>query len=288
MINILLLGGSGFIGKNVIEYFSNFNNINLDYPASSKLNILNEHEVFEFLKTKHYDIVLNFALYIDLVDKNKDYNRILEYNLRMYYNFQKYSFMFGKMFYLGSGAEFNRSFPIVNVRENDFINPIPTDNYGLMKYIIGKNIENTTNIYNLRLCGVFGKYENYNQRFISYACYNAIKGLSINIKQNVYFDYLYIKDFLKILVRIIFAKELNYHTYNVCSGEKIDLIHICKLLSKVVDKRINYTVLKYGLQNEYTASNDRLINEFKDLKFTNYEQSIGELYYWYCENLMSF
>lgn len=91
MINILLLGDSGFIGKNVIEFYSNNKSVNIEYPDSKELNLLDETEVYKRLKMKHYDVVLNFALYIDLIDKTKDASKVLEYNLRMYYNLAKYS-----------------------------------------------------------------------------------------------------------------------------------------------------------------------------------------------------
>ena len=285
MINILLLGGSGFIGKNVVEYYNNNENINLEYPGSKELDLLDEKKVSERLKSKFYDVVLNFALYIDLIDKTKDASKVLEYNLRMYYNLAKCNHLYGRMFYLGSGAEYNKEYSIVNVKEEEIGENIPVDQYGLMKYIIGRDVENSNNIYNLRLFGIFGKYENYSQRFISNTICKILFNLPITINQNVIFDYLYIDDFLFILNKLINSTNLQYHTYNVCAGNKISLIEICDALFDIIGTKQKIVIKKDGFQNEYTGCNSRLLNEFPDITITDYKIAFDRLYNWYKSNI---
>ena len=54
------------------------------------------------------------------------------------------------------------------MRESYFGRHIPTDIYGFSKYVIAKDIESVRrNIYNLRVFGIFGKYEDYKRRVIS-------------------------------------------------------------------------------------------------------------------------
>lgn len=285
MINILLLGGSGFIGRNVIDYYKNNNNINLEFPSSKELNLLDEKQIENRLKLKHYDVILNFALYIDLIDKTKDASKVLEYNLKMYYNFAKYSYMYGKMIYLGSGAEYDKRYPIVDVKEENCGSSIPIDQYGLMKYIIGLDIDKSSNTFNLRIFGIFGKYENYKQRFISNIICKYLLNKPITINQNVYFDYLYVNDFLNILDRFIYKDDFRFHTYNVCSGDKHSLINLITIINDSCGINIEFKVLNEGLNNEYTGNNDRLLNELKDLNFTNISLAVKELYDYYKNNI---
>ena len=68
---------------------------------------------------------------------------------------------------------------------------IPTDMYGLSKYIMNEYARNSRNIVNLRLFGVFGKYEDYRIRFISNNICRVLAGNTISINQNVFFDYIF-------------------------------------------------------------------------------------------------
>lgn len=95
---ILITGASGFVGRNVKEHF---NQLNYDVlaPSSKELNCIDENAVKSYLVNKKVDIVLHFAVYGDGIDKTKDGTKILEYNLRIFLNFAKYSDLYKKMIY---------------------------------------------------------------------------------------------------------------------------------------------------------------------------------------------
>lgn len=284
MKRILLTGGSGFIGQNIIDYYKESSEFEIIAPSSKELNCIDEKEVEDYLSSVYFDIVLNFAVYGDGIDKTKDGTKILEYNLRMYYNFAKCSHLYGKMFYAGSGAEYDKRYSICTVSENDIGKSIPSDQYGLMKYIVGRDIEHSNNIYNLRLFGIFGKYEYWPVKFISNICCKAIKGLPLTVRRNVYFDYLWIEDFLRILDEMMKKERLQYHTYNVVSGNKIDLLSLCNLVKEYSGTNEKIIVCDEGIGNEYTASNERLLSEFPNIKITSIEDSVKKLYQWYVDH----
>lgn len=279
---ILITGASGFVGRNVCEYLKQ-HRYNVLAPSSKELDCLDEALVETYLTKNKFDIVLHFAVYGDGIDNSKDGTKILEYNLRIFHNFAKCSHLYQRMFYTGSGAEFDKRFPICGVSEEDIGKTIPVDQYGLMKYIINQYIEKSKNIYNLRLFGIFGKYEYYPIKFISNACCKAIKGLPLTMRQNVYFDYLWIDDFCRML-EMVLHRELQYHTYNIVSGQKISLWEICDCVRKISNKELGVYVCKDGLANEYTASNERFIKECTDFIYTPIEKSIESLYHWYVEH----
>lgn len=283
MKKVLLTGGSGFIGRNIIEYFSDNDDYEIVAPTSKELDIIDESAVSKYLEENYFDIVLNFAVYGDGIDKSKDGSKILEYNLRMFLNFEKNSHLYGKMYYAGSGAEYDKRYDICNVTEEDEGASIPVDQYGLMRYTIDKIIRKSSNIYGLKIFGIYGKYEPWNRRFISNCCCKAIKNLPLSIRQNVYFDYIWIEDFLIILERLmgITPKE---HVYNVTTGQRIDLLSLAKLVLEVSRKDLPIYVCNEEYGNEYTSSNERLIKELGDIEFTPIKEAIGKLYQWYAEN----
>lgn len=281
MKDILLLGANGFVGRNLNEYFhSRCSDLRITAPSSKELNLLDEGCVKNFLKTKKFDVVINAAIGNPCRGSFETTRTELEQDLRMFFHLEKYHDLYGRMLYFGSGAEFNKSEKIESVCETNFSNNLPQNEYGFAKYVIGRAIESSTNIYNLRIFGLFGKYENWRTTFISGACCKAIKGLPITIRQNVFFDYLYIEDFLPV-IKWFLENDPQYHSYNIVSGRRIDLVTIAEIVKNLSGSTVPIYVCKSGLANEYTASNQRLVNECRDFKLTDFEISIQHLLDYY-------
>ena len=176
--------------------------------------------------------------------------------------------------------EYDKSKPIVKVKETDFGKAIPKDEYGFFKYICSKYIEKEKDIVCIRIFGLFGKYEDYCYRFISNAIVNNLKRLSINMNQNVFFDYTYINDFVRIVDYFINHK-VKHKFYNIGRGKKIDILTIANKINKISNKKSKITIKNIGLNNEYTCDNSRLANELKKFNFTDFDKSLVELYNWY-------
>ena len=278
---ILLTGGSGFVGRNVKEYLEK-RGYAVHAPSSRQLDCLDEIAVREHLHSNYYDVILHFAVYGDGIDKTKDGSKILEYNLRIFANFARCSALYGKMLYTGSGAEYDKRYPIQMVKEEELAeHTTPIDQYGLMKYIVNQMIEESSNIYNLRLFGIFGKYEYWKTKFISNLCCKSIKGLPLSLRKNCYFDYLWIDDFCKMLEQFMQLEKPRYHVYNAVRGERIDLLSLAKIVNEVADTKQEIFVCQEEWANEYTANNGRILEELPELGFTDIKESVRELYAWY-------
>lgn len=278
---ILITGASGFVGRNVKEHF---NQLNYDVlaPSSKELNCIDEAAVKSYLADNKVDIVLHFAVYGDGIDKTKDGTKILEYNLRIFLNFAKCSDLYEKMIYTGSGAEFDKRYPIQMVAEEELKSrTIPVDQYGLMKYTINEIIEKSDNIYNLRLFGIFGKYEYWKTKYISNLCCKSLKGLPLSLRKNCYFDYLWIDDFCRMLEKFLKLDKPMYHSYNAVRGEKIDLLSLAHVVNEIAEVKQDIIVCQDGYANEYTANNTRIMQEIPDMVFTDIRDSVKELYEWY-------
>lgn len=280
-MKILILGATGFIGRNLKEFFEKNSEYELFYPSRQQLDLLDEGSVDAYLKKVQPDVVINAA-----VCRNPKYFSNtqplseLEQDLRMFHILEKRQDLYGKLIYFGSGAEYGKQNPIVSVKEEDLTGDLPLTQYGMAKYTIGRIIESSRNIYNLRIFGLFGKYENWRTTFISGACCKALYKLPITIRQNVVFDYLYINDFCKIVNKLINSNPKE-HTYNICSGKRVELVELAKIIIKISGSDLPIYVCSSGYGNEYTGSNERLANEFGETDITSFDVSINELYSYY-------
>jgi GDP-L-fucose synthase len=137
------------------------------------------------------------------------------------------------------------------------------------------------------LFGVFGAYEDYTVRFISNACCRALKGLPIVLRQDVVFDYLYVKDLARITKWFI-ENGARQKAYNVCTGRPVALTELAQVIaqvsSRVSGRNPNVSVTTEGLGSEYSADNSRLLTEMGGYQFWDLQDSVKDLYAWYEKN----
>ncbi len=281
-IKILLTGGSGFIGKNVLEILGD--KYNFLYPDRRELDLVDFFSVQQYLMDNRPNIIIHLAT-VGGNRRIKDQNDILRKNLIMFYNLCSAKKYFTRMIVAGSGAEYDKSRNIFKIKEDNFGERVPVDEYSLSKYTMGKYAECNNFITHLRFFGVYGKHEDYQTRFISNNICKAMFDLPLTINQNTYFDYLYVNDLVKILDFFIKNDRLKYNHYNVCTGQKVDLLSLANKIRNYSSKDLEIRIAKKGLNKEYTGDNTRLIEEVKDLEFTPIDKSVQELYDWYNSNI---
>ena len=275
-MKILVLGSTGFIGKNIFEYLKS-RGYDVYAPNHSKIDALDEKSVLEVFDKVHYDIVLN------ALDRNGNDKNYFENRLRMFQILAMHNDLYGKMIYFGSGAEYGRELPIHNIEESEIDRVIPKDTYGFCLQQMNNYARKSENIYNFRLFGIFGKYELWNQRFISNAICKAMNGYPITIRQDRYMDYLYIDDLCKIVEWAI-NNTPKFHDYNAVSGKVYSLYELAETVNHVMHTDVPIYVAKDGYFAEYTANNNRILNEITDFEIENIEVSIDKLAKWYMNN----
>jgi UDP-glucose 4-epimerase len=317
-MRILITGGSGFIGRNLAEEFAHFITSKAGAPGtpasqpspryevlappSAELDLLNEQAVRDYLGAHHFDAIVHaattrsnrrIAAPVDMLDRN----------CRMFFNLVRNEGLFGKMIHFGSGAEYGpRALLPSRVREDYFDTHVPTDAYGFSKYICAKCVEGRDesakgrgkaggqklqrrgDIVELRLFAVFGPHEDYSVRFISNACCRALKGLPIILRQDLFFDYLYVKDLARITSWFV-ENSPRHAAYNICSGNPIRLTELARIVAEVSGRNPVISVAATLMGHEYGGDNSRMLAELgTGFQFYDMRAAISELYAWYGEN----
>lgn len=280
-LKIFLTGSRGFIGRNVLELLGN--EYHFVTPSHRELELADTEAVYKFMKKYPVDVVVHLANKGGN-QKEANFENVISYNLRIFFNIVRNSRYFKKMIYAGSGAEYAKQYPTVRVKEEDFDKRVPEDNFGLYKYICAKFSESSGNIINLRIFGIWGKHEDWRYRFISNTICKVIFDMPIVISQNVFFDWLYAEDFIKILDYFL-SHEAKFKNYNVGTSTSVDLVSIAKKILKISGKKLPIKIKKVGLNNEYTCNNRRLKDEMKGLKFSKFDEKLEDLYRWYQKNI---
>lgn len=277
----MITGASGFIGRNLCENLKK--KYEVTASGSRELNLLDMSSVENYLKNHSFDVVIHTATNNKKRTSSVEYD-YLDGNLRMFFNLERCRNYYGRMYYFGSGAEYDMEHYIPNMSEEYFDTYIPKDPYGFSKYVMSKESDALNNIYDLRLFGVYGKYEAWERRFISNAICRALKGKDITIQKNVYFDYLWMDD-LSDIMQWFLENEPKYKHYNVCRGERIDLYSLACIVRETLGINCKIVIAQPGWKPEYTGSNERLRKEMGAYSFTSFEESIRELCDFYIENI---
>lgn len=280
-MKILITGGNGFIGRNLAESLTAYE---LTVLGRKELNLLDTKAVEYYLKHNFFDVIIHTANVNTSRNTNVSPYSSLDGNLRMFFNLERCNAYYGKMYYFGSGAEYDMRHYVPDMREEYFGTYVPTDAYGFSKFIMSKMCCESNNIYDLRLFGVYGKYEEWERRFISNAICRALKGKDITLQKNIYFDYLWIDDLCDIMCWFIENKPQN-KCYNVCRGSKIDLYTLACIVREKLGIDCNIIVRESGWKPEYTGNNERLLMEIGDYQFTGFQESIESLCQYYRNNL---
>ncbi|MCI0500415.1 MAG: NAD-dependent epimerase/dehydratase family protein, partial [Epsilonproteobacteria bacterium] len=272
-MNIFITGSNGFVGSHLKEYLSqNYSQYTLFAPPSYELDLADGYAVDDYILSNKIDIIIHLANRGGGRD-TIDMKNVTEYNLRIFFNIAKHEKNVKKIISFGSGAEYGKHKPIVEAKEEDYLNTQAFDEYGFYKSITSKYIEKSDNIVQLRIFGAYGEYENYRFKFISNAIVKNLLKLPIVINKNVYFDYIYIDDLVKMIDWFI-HNDTKEKIYNVTTGKKVDLLTLADLVNVTSDFQSEIRVINDGLNNEYTSNNERVMGELGDFKFTSHKDAI--------------
>lgn len=277
-MRILLTGATGFIGRNLKEAWEARHE--LYAPPSWELDLLDQQAVENCLLDRRFDVVVHAANTNDVIHPERAPEQV-ERNLRMFLNLRRCSALYGRLYYFGSGAEYDIRHAIPRMPEAYFGRHVPGDAYGFSKYTMSLLADG--NIFDLRLFGVFGKYEEWTRRFISNMIWQGMSGGTMTMRQNRRFDYLYIDDLVRIMDWFL-THEPQHHHYNVCTGQGVELLALANMVKEELDMPCHLVVSEPGIGAEYTGDNSRLLAETGPLELTPLTQAVRALKRFYEKN----
>lgn len=275
---ILLTGGSGFVGSNISPIL--MEKYEVIRPNRSELEVRNREKVVSYVKNGNFDVIIHTAYPTPVKNAACDsFDTLFADGLNMFMNFYSVSDYCEKIIYTGTGAEYNKKYDIVSVTEDEIGKSVPEDDYGLSKFIINNIARNSRNIYNLRLFGCYGPGDHYS-KFITHAIRCCLRDEDITIRQDCYFDYLHVFDLGRFMDYFV-ENTPKYHDYNATSGCRYKLSELAQKVKEQMNSSSNIVIKADGMNKEYTANNDRIVNEtgLKD-KLINIDKGIAMQILW--------
>lgn len=280
---ILILGSRGFIGKNLLNYFNentNFMGIGL---TRKDVDFSNPEELVKVVKNLMPSVVIHAAVSLDDFDNN----------IKMYFALENIAKFVSKIILIGSGAEYIPDRYKPKMKEDYFTKNCvsPKDIYTLSKYTISRLHQNSNlkNIYNLRVFGIYGPFEDFKRRLISNNIVRNLHNLQLQYNRNVAFDYLYINDLNSALERFIKLNKPKYNTYNLCTGKAYKFKEIMETIADVTGSSREDIILKNVEPSsyEYSGNSTLIENEIGKIEKTSLFEAIKDLYSWYASKDIS-
>jgi GDP-L-fucose synthase len=285
-MRVLVTGASGFIGRNLVEHLSRSHEVLA--PTHAELDLTDPGALDEWFAEHEVDVVVHGA--VRPGNRNaSDPSRQLWTNLRMFFGLMHNAHRFGRLVFLSSGAVYDVERQLDRVVEEHLGTSLPSDEHGLSKYTIARYLEQVhrtgaADVVELRLFGVFGKYEDYAIRFVSNAICKSLLDLPITLRQNRTFSYLYVNDLGPIVERFLAGRHAEA-AYNVVPDWTDDLYDLAEQVKARSGKDLPIIVGAPGNGLSYCASNARLRRELPDLSFTPVGTAVDALCNWYAANL---
>ena len=246
---VLVVGGTGFIGRNLIKKLKQKNysilSISLSVPSkSNKINnvkyyvcdISNKKELLNFLKKKKIEYVVNLGGYVDHSNKKKTYESHYKGLKNLVDNLNNKKIK--KFIQIGSSLEnANINSPQVeNYKSSQ--SEIPST-YGRAKlqstkYLLRAYKRNNFPVTVFRLFQTYGPGQLPN-RLIPFVIDQCINNKIFPCSSGLQFrDFIYISDVVDILVKALKNKNSNGEIYNLGCGKGINVKKIILKVNKII------------------------------------------------------
>lgn len=279
MTRVLVTGGTGFVGRNVIPILQE--RFEVVAPKRVELDLSDETCVAQYLEQSDAEFLVHCAIVNP--DKEIDCGKgIYDDTMRAFETLIRHPFK--KIVYIGSGAEYDKTFDIAGVTEEDVGTRVPSDEYGLVKLAMNEIARKSDNIFNLRIFGCYGRYEP-ERRFLRHAIGCCLKGEELTIRRDCRFSYVNVVDLGRAMIRFLDGSP-RHHDYNICGGRPYLLSELAEIVRRRTGTQVSVRLLAPGLANEYTGSDVRFKKEFPDFVYMPIEAGIDDEIAWMREEAL--
>jgi len=233
-MNILITGGNGYIAKSL--YSSLSNNYNIISVSRKDFDLTDRKDTDNFFRGKLFDVVIHCAVKGGSRLKQESW-KDMDDNLKMYYNIIGNKSSFNKLIHFGSGAEFNAS----------------NTPYGFSKKVIANSISELEDSYNLRIYGLFDENE-LDSRFIKANIKRYINKQPIEIYQDKYMSFFYMKDLIKVIEYYLLNSNAQ-KDLDCCYSHIYTLSAIADIINCLSDYKVEIIKQNADIGNGYYGNN---------------------------------
>ena len=311
-MNILLLGGFGFIGTNILKFveslnadyrmivFDRFPNHldNIKFSRVDKVyagDFSDEYLLNKIFTENHIDVVLH-SLSASVPSSSVDNIFDLKFNVIptiTLLNVMKAHDVKNIVFISSGGAVYgDNTVGRDGHSEEDVL--FPKSAYGVSKLVIEKYLYLYSTLYDFnvlitRLSNPYGPYH-YSQKqgVVNIALEKAMRGEKLEIwgDGNGKKDYIFITDFCKILFSLINKSTYQYEVLNIGSGE---LLSVNEIAETIKDKLVSTFEWDYRQLNNLDVSAfkldlSKLHSILGHFNFTSFDKGLDLTYAWYRNN----
>lgn len=253
-MKILITGGNGYIAKSLFKgLWVGSSRPDIATITRQDFDLTSREATGQWFTNKFFDVVIHTAISGGSRLKPDTWED-MDNNLKMYYNLLNCRNKFKKLIHFGSGAEiYNSESP-----------------YGLSKKVIAKSISGIDNFYNIRIFGVFDENE-WDTRFIKANLKRYINKEPIQIHQDKYMDFFYMKDLVSLV-------EYYIHNNNLpkeidCTYENhFSLYDVGNFINSLDAHKVDIIFKEKGLALDYTGKSNKLLD------YIGLEKGIQEVY----------
>lgn len=310
--NILITGGLGFIGQNLVKFFNsikynvtildNFSSINTskclfdkNKVKINKIDISNSGQVKKFfIKNKNFDYIIHSAAHFanqNSVDHPiKDMKTNILGIINLFESIREYKLK--KLIYLSSSCVYPSS---LKLTEKSVVKPSETP-YAISKYSAELYADFYSNYFKIpiniiRIFNTFGpgekahKYRNVIPNFIERVLNN--KNLYITGNGNETRDFTYVDDAVKIIFNTMKSKK-KINIINSCTGKKTKIINLAKKIIKFTNSKSKIIVInksrKWDKIKHRSGSTNQTLKVLNKKEFTELDVGLKKTIDWYKKN----
>lgn len=290
-MRVLLFGGSGFLGKSIVECFT-FEKVSVETVSRGEnCNYqidIKSFEDFKKLPNNYYDVVINAATVLpggDYLD-NTYLNNIYETNILGSQNICKWietQSTIQKIINCSTLVVVNKPWQIPldeNAKTYPLGNHVLYSSSKLMQELLFTTFSDLNKIpcVNLRFSSIYGK--NMPKSGILFNLFNQIetnKSIELTNASKISFDFIHVDDAARAIWQVV---NTNYTgILNVASGEEIKLIDLAKKMSLLYQDEIiinNIDDVNFG-KNFSNVDISHLKKIMKTFNFISLENGLKEI-----------
>jgi len=266
MLKCGITGSTGILGKNLLKSLP-FKFIPYEY------DITNHRKVESWIQNNKFDLIIHLAAIVPTKDVKKNYLRAKRVNILGTKNLVKSIIkkkIKPKWVFFSSTSHVYKISKKLNYN-TEKTKPDPSSKYGITKFLAEGELKKLSK-YNIKVC--IGRIFSFTDK--KQTCPYFIPTIIEKIKKskkkiflnnlNHYRDFISTKQ-ISSAISILQKKEKS-GIYNICNGNKVNLIKVAKIFAKKYKKQIDISDIK---KTTYLLGQNKKLKNlgFKPKKFTN-------------------